>query len=128
MNGAENIKDVARTVRPLSTQRNSLSWPDAAPSERQTVDPGGGGALAAADRALNLILDNSGFVDIAAPFSQNFAACLDQRSTPADVGSSSPGALGQLMAIVKRQIATEADQSEQAQAGVRPEAAVKLLM
>lgn len=127
MNGAENIKDVARTVRPPSTQRNSLSSSDAPQIEQHTVDPGGNGVLAAADRALNHSLGNSGFVDISSPFAQSFAACLDYHPVSGDIGDLKPGTLKEIMASVKSQMTNEARQSEQAQARVPPEAAVRLL-
>ncbi len=121
------VTAVARTVRPPAIHHSSLSSSAAPESERPTVDRGASGALAATDRALKHILESAGFVDISAPFGQGFTAYLDGDPGPQNGGDLKASAVGELLAFVRDRIKTEASRSEQTQARVRPEAAVKLL-
>ena len=127
MNGAYNIEDATRTVYPPSTQHNLSSSSDPPQTERRSVVPSGEGALATADKALNQILGSAGFVDIAAPFAQNYVAHLHYLPIQEEAEELKAGALSGLIAYVKSLMAADPAQSEQAQAGIEPQAAVRLL-
>lgn len=126
MNGAENVTAVARTVRPQLTGDSLSSSKSPAPMVRR-VGSAEAGALAAADEALNQVLDGAGFVDITAPFAESFAACIDYHPAETQVSETTPGALEQLMASLTSGLAAEPDRSVQTQARVPPEDAVRLL-
>jgi hypothetical protein len=127
MNGAEGIADVTRIVRAPCTPPNSLSTPDPPRAGPAAVEPGGDGALAAADKALTRILAGSGFVDITAPFAESFTTNLRYRPVEAELDDLKPGALAELMALVRSQGVADPDRTLQAQAQVAPQAAAKLL-
>jgi len=83
--------------------------------------------LAVGRRTLAESLSSSGFVDLAASLQENFTMCLKYQPPSVEIGDLKPGALRDLVSWVKSKIAARAQRSVQAQAHVRPEAAVKLL-
>jgi len=128
MNGANGTTSVAGLLY-LPPGHNNSSPPSSARAraEREVLNAGTDGPLAAGRRTLAESLTSSGFVDLAASLQENFAMYLKYHPPEVEVGDLKPGMLRDLVSWVKSRIAAQAQRSEQAQAHVSPEAAVKLL-
>jgi hypothetical protein len=83
--------------------------------------------LAASRKAVQDLLSNTGFVDVAGRSSRNFETYLNREPFEVEVGDLKPGMLTDLVAWVASEISGGPDRALQMQAQVDPERAVKLL-
>ena len=127
MNGARITTSVADALYPPVGHNNSPLLSDAQRAEREYVDPGEGGALAAAREAVARGLSSAGFTNIVGAFDQNFATFVDYGPPEAPIADLTPGVLGDLTFRVKSEIETDPKQAMKTQARVPPQAAVRLL-
>lgn len=128
MNGANGTTSVAGILYLPPGHNNSSPPSSVRPrAERESLNAGVGGPLAASKRTLAESLSSAGFVDLAASLQENFAMCLKYQPVEVEIGDLKPGVLRDLVSWVKSTIAAQAQRSAQAQAHVSPEAAVKLL-
>jgi hypothetical protein len=126
MNGAQSVTGVAGALPLLPGHGHSPSsgYPQA---QRGALHVRADGPLTTAKKALAKSLRGSGFIDPTASLQENFATYLAYRAAEAERGDLQPGALQNLVSWIRNKVAAEAERSVQAQAHIRPEAAVRLL-
>jgi hypothetical protein len=127
MNGANGTTSVAGVLYLPPGYNKSPPSSGRTRAERESLNAGVDGPLAAGRKTLAESLSRSGFVDLAASLQENFTMCLNYRPAEVEIGDLKPGALRDLVSWVKSEIAANAERSTQVQAHVSPEAAVKLL-
>lgn len=128
MNGPRITTSVADSLYPAAGHNNSPLFSDAQRAEREYLDPGESGALAAAREAVARGLSSSGFTNLVGAFEQNFATFVGYGPAEVQVlADLQPGVPGDLTFRVKSEVETDRKQALNAQARVPPEAAVRLL-
>lgn len=127
MNGVESATYVEGSLRAVLGRREPRGDFGASEVAKDTDVIPEGGALAKARGAVRQAMASAGFVNIAGKILENFKASLECPARGMEVEDLTPGVLEELIAWVADRIAARSDQAIQAQAHVRPEAAIKLL-
>jgi hypothetical protein len=124
MNGVESSTHAAGMVRALVGREGVLP----AQGIRQgSTDPLDVGALTSTREAVKEALSNTGFVDVTGSAQENFEVYLSRQPIEMAIEDLKPGLLNDLTSWVASQIAAHSQGALDAQAGLPPEAAVKLL-
>lgn len=127
MIGASTAIGVAGSVyRPAGYHHSHLSDP-VTDVPRRLAETERDGTLASAANALSHSLSRSGFIDISASFADSFTRYLKYQPSKEELGDLNPGALQELMALVKSKITADPEQALAAQARMPGPAAVRLL-
>lgn len=127
MIGASTAIGVAGSVyRPAGYHQSHLSH-RVTDVPRKSTETERDGTLASAANALSHSLGSSGFVDLSVSFAESFTMCLKYQPGNEVLGDLNPGALKELMALVKRKITADPEQALAAQARMPGPAAVRLL-
>ena len=121
---ATNVAGMARAALGYREPRRAFGAREEAPDS--DVVPGEG-ALAKARGAVRQVMARLGFIDIAGNTMDNFKILREAPARGTEVEHLEPGALGSFTAWIAGEIAAQADQATEAQARVRPAAAIKLL-
>jgi len=123
MNGIEGISE-AKPMMHGGLRRGDAQAGSRAGSSDDSPDAG---ALASARNRVSSVLGSSGFIDLVGGVLSNIRALLKHRPVTLELEDLKPGVLVEVGSWVASELAYHPDLAENAQARVRPEAAIKLL-